>query len=79
MCIINKKEKESIMISCLKNANLCFKKTVQGPSALSLSYLGDPAVKVYVTTTIPLMLNPLSPNSDQHQFSFTDIHTMSRD
>ena len=50
------------MISCLKNANLCFKKTVQGPSALSLSYSGDPAVKVYVTTMIPLMLNDLKVN-----------------
>ena len=24
-------------------------------------------------------LNPLSPNSDQHQFSPNDIHTLSRD
>ena len=26
-----------------------------------------------------LIINPLSPNSDQHQFSPNDIHTMSRD
>ena len=25
------------------------------------------------------LLNPLSPNSDYHQFSPNDIHTMSRD
>ena len=26
-----------------------------------------------------LVVNPLSPNSDQHQFSPNNIHTMSRD
>ena len=26
-----------------------------------------------------LFFNPLSPNSDQHQFSLNNIHTMSRD
>ena len=25
------------------------------------------------------LLNPLSPNSDQHQFSPNDIHTLARD
>ena len=34
--------------------------------------------KMHKTGT-SLFLNPLSPNSDQHQFSPNDIHTMSRD
>ena len=42
-----------------------------------INYFGF-ASSIHVTT-VKLLLTPLSPNSDQHQFSPNDIHTMSRD
>ena len=33
----------------------------------------------FLLTSLSSLLNPLSPNNDQHQFSPNDIHTLSRD
>ena len=32
-----------------------------------------------ITTPVPNILNPLSPENDQNQFSANDIHRLSRD
>ena len=59
--------------------------TVAIPTTVSLPILVPFTLTLAITRRLARMLlrrlffNPLSPNSDQHQFSLNNIHTMSRD
>ena len=55
------------------------RKKRRGKQDLHNMQLRKPKVSICTSLCLCTLLNPLSPNTDQHQFSPNDIRTLSRD